>query len=105
MRPGLERVSALLDALGRPQDGLRVVHVVGTNGKSSTTRYAAAILRAHGLRAGAYLSPHITGYCERVLVDGAADAARGVRRARSSACATRSRGCLWSSARRRSSRC
>ena len=70
MRPGLERVSALLDALGRPQDGLRVVHVVGTNGKSSTTRYAAAILRAHGLRSGAYLSPHITGYCERVLVDG-----------------------------------
>ncbi len=70
MRPGLERVSALLDALGRPQDGFRVVHVVGTNGKSSTTRYAAAVLRAHGLRSGAYLSPHITGYCERVLVDG-----------------------------------
>jgi len=71
MRPGLERVSALLDALGRPQDGFRVVHVVGTNGKSSTTRYTAAILRAHGLRSGAYLSPHISGYCERVLVDGA----------------------------------
>ena len=70
MRPGLERVSALLDALGRPQDGFRVVHVVGTNGKSSTTRYAAALLGAQGLRAGAYLSPHITGYCERVLVDG-----------------------------------
>jgi dihydrofolate synthase/folylpolyglutamate synthase len=70
MRPGLERVSALLDAFGRPQDDMRVVHVVGTNGKSSTTRYAAAILRAQGLRSGAYLSPHITGYCERVLVDG-----------------------------------
>jgi dihydrofolate synthase / folylpolyglutamate synthase len=70
MRPGLERVTALLDALGRPQDRFRVVHVVGTNGKSSTTRYVAALLRAHGLRAGAYLSPHITGYCERVLVDG-----------------------------------
>jgi len=71
MRPGLERVSALLDALGRPQERFRVVHVVGTNGKSSTTRYTAALLQAHGLRAGAYLSPHITGYCERVLVDGA----------------------------------
>ncbi len=70
MRPGLERVSALLEALGRPQDRFRVVHVVGTNGKSSTTRYAAAILHAHGLTAGAYLSPHITGYCERVLIDG-----------------------------------
>ena len=71
MRPGLERVSALLDALGRPQDLLRVIHIVGTNGKSSATRYAAALLQAHGLRAGAYLSPHITGYRERVLVDGA----------------------------------
>ena len=70
MRPGLERVDALLDRFGRPQDRYRVVHVVGTNGKSSTTRYAAALLRAHGLRAGAYLSPHVTGFCERVLVDG-----------------------------------
>ena len=70
MRPGLERVSALLGALGWPQDRFRVIHVVGTNGKSSTTRFAAALLQAHGLHAGAYLSPHITGYCERVLVDG-----------------------------------
>lgn len=70
MRPGLERVSVLLDGLGRPQDAYRVVHVVGTNGKSSTTRYAAALLGAHGLRAGAYLSPHLTGFCERVVVDG-----------------------------------
>jgi dihydrofolate synthase/folylpolyglutamate synthase len=70
MRPGLERVTALLDALGRPQGRYRVVHVVGTNGKSSTARYVASLLRTHGLRAGAYLSPHITGYVERVLVDG-----------------------------------
>jgi dihydrofolate synthase/folylpolyglutamate synthase len=70
MRPGLERVSALLDALGRPQGACRVIHVVGTNGKSSTTRYCEALLRAHGLRAGAYLSPHISGWNERVVVDG-----------------------------------
>jgi len=70
MRPGLERVSALLDALGRPQDAYRVIHVVGTNGKSSTTRYCEALLRAHGLRSGGYLSPHISGWTERVLVDG-----------------------------------
>jgi len=70
MRPGLERVSALLDALGRPQDSYRVIHVVGTNGKSSTTRYCEALLRAHGLRSGGYLSPHISGWTERVLVDG-----------------------------------
>jgi dihydrofolate synthase/folylpolyglutamate synthase len=70
MRPGLERVSALLEHLGRPQDAFRVIHVVGTNGKSSTTRYCEALLRAHGLRAGAYLSPHISGWTERVVVDG-----------------------------------
>ncbi|MCX6364249.1 MAG: Mur ligase family protein [Actinobacteria bacterium] len=70
MRPGLERVSALLDVLGRPQDAYRVIHIVGTNGKSSTTRYCEALLRAHGRRAGAYLSPHISGWTERVVVDG-----------------------------------
>jgi dihydrofolate synthase / folylpolyglutamate synthase len=70
MRPGLERVAALLARLGDPQRSFRAIHVVGTNGKSSTTRYAAAILGASGLRAGAYLSPHITGFEERVLVAG-----------------------------------
>ncbi len=71
MRPGLERVAALLADLGHPERRFRTIHVVGTNGKSSTTRYAAAVLSAHGLRSGAYLSPHITGYPERVLIDGA----------------------------------
>ena len=70
MRPGLERVTALLEALGRPQASFRAVHVVGTNGKSSTTRYVEALVRAHGLRSGAYLSPHIAGFAERVLVLG-----------------------------------
>jgi dihydrofolate synthase/folylpolyglutamate synthase len=70
MRPGLERVAELLERLGRPQDAYRVIHVVGTNGKSSTTRYCEALLRAHGLRSGAYLSPHISGWSERVLVGG-----------------------------------
>ena len=70
MRPGLERVAALLGRLGDPQRSFHAIHVVGTNGKSSTTRYAAAILGASGLRAGAYLSPHITGFNERVLVAG-----------------------------------
>ena len=46
------------------------MHIVGTNGKSSTTRYTEALLRAHGLRSGAYLSPHISGWTERVVVDG-----------------------------------
>jgi dihydrofolate synthase / folylpolyglutamate synthase len=87
MRPGLERVSGLLERLGRPQDAYRVVHIVGTNGKSSTTRYCEALLRAHGLRSGGYLSPHITGWTERVIVDGRPVAepvfAAAVRRVRS----------------------
>ncbi|HEX5642220.1 MAG TPA: cyanophycin synthetase [Thermoleophilia bacterium] len=70
MRPGLERVTELLERLGRPQDAYSVIHIVGTNGKSSTTRYAEALLRAHGRRSGAYLSPHISGWTERVIVDG-----------------------------------
>ena len=71
MRPGLERVAALLERLDHPERSFRAIHVVGTNGKSSTTRYAAAVLTASGLRSGAYLSPHIAGFEERVLVDGA----------------------------------
>jgi len=70
MRPGLARVEELLDRLDHPEREFRAIHVVGTNGKSSTTRYCAAILTAHGLRAGAYLSPHISGFTERALVDG-----------------------------------
>jgi dihydrofolate synthase/folylpolyglutamate synthase len=70
MRPGLERVSELLDRLGRPQDGYSAIHIVGTNGKSSTTRYVESLLRAHGQRSGAYLSPHISGWTERVIVAG-----------------------------------
>jgi dihydrofolate synthase/folylpolyglutamate synthase len=70
MRPGVERVSLLLEHLGRPQASFRAVHVVGTNGKSSTTRYVEALLRAHGLRSAAYLSPHISGFAERVMVLG-----------------------------------
>ncbi|MGO8683044.1 MAG: bifunctional folylpolyglutamate synthase/dihydrofolate synthase [Thermoleophilia bacterium] len=81
MRPGLERVSRLLDTLGRPQTRFRAVHVVGTNGKSSTTRYTAAILHAHGLRAGAYLSPHIVGFTDRILIDGRSLAAASFGRA------------------------
>jgi len=71
MRFGLERMRRLMTALGSPQRTLPAIHVVGTNGKSSTTRMTAAILRAHGLRAGAYLSPHLGSFCERIRVDDA----------------------------------
>jgi dihydrofolate synthase/folylpolyglutamate synthase len=67
---GLERMRALLERLGNPQSGLPAVHVVGTNGKSTTTRMVEALLLAHGVRAGAYLSPHVRGWAERIRVGG-----------------------------------
>jgi dihydrofolate synthase / folylpolyglutamate synthase len=71
MRFGLDRMRRLVAALGDPHEHFRAVHVVGTNGKSSTTRMAAAILERHGLRTGAYLSPHLVSFRERILLDGA----------------------------------
>ncbi|MFL5843227.1 MAG: bifunctional folylpolyglutamate synthase/dihydrofolate synthase [Solirubrobacteraceae bacterium] len=69
MRFGLDRMRRLLTALDQPQERYPSIHVVGSNGKSSTTRMTAAILQLHGLRAGAYLSPHLISFAERVRVD------------------------------------
>ena len=68
---GLERMRALLAALGEPQRAFPAIHVVGTNGKTSTTLMCAALLHATGLRVGAYVSPHVRGWAERIQVDGA----------------------------------
>ena len=62
---------ALLVDLGDPQRDFRSIHVVGTNGKTSTTLMTAALLHAEGLRVGAYISPHVRGWSERIQVDGA----------------------------------
>jgi dihydrofolate synthase / folylpolyglutamate synthase len=70
MRFGLHRMHRLVAALGDPHERFRAVHVVGTNGKSSTTRMTAAILERHGLCTGAYLSPHLVSFTERILVRG-----------------------------------
>jgi dihydrofolate synthase / folylpolyglutamate synthase len=67
---GLGRMHALLTELGEPQRRYRAVHVVGTNGKSTATRRAAAFLQREGLRTGAYTSPHVSGWSERIQVDG-----------------------------------
>jgi dihydrofolate synthase/folylpolyglutamate synthase len=69
MRFGLERMRRLLTALGDPQEHAPAIHVVGTNGKSSTCRLAAAALRGQGLRVGTYLSPHVTGWRERIEIN------------------------------------
>ena len=69
MRFGLDRMRRMMTVLGSPERSYDTVHVLGTNGKSSTTRMTAAILQRHGLRTGAYLSPHLVSYRERVRVD------------------------------------
>jgi dihydrofolate synthase / folylpolyglutamate synthase len=71
MRFGLDRMRRLMTVLGSPQERFGSIHVVGTNGKSSTVRMAAAILRRHGLRTGAYLSPHLVSFTERIRIDDA----------------------------------
>jgi dihydrofolate synthase / folylpolyglutamate synthase len=66
---GLERITKLVEALGSPQKAYRTIHVVGTNGKSSTTRFVSALLEAQGHRVGAYVSPHLISLAERQMVN------------------------------------
>jgi dihydrofolate synthase/folylpolyglutamate synthase len=68
MRFGLDRMHRLMTVLGHPERAFDAIHVVGTNGKSSTVRMIAAILERHGLRTGAYLSPHLVDFWERIRV-------------------------------------
>ena len=68
--PSLERINALVGALGEPQAAYPIVHVTGTNGKGSTSRMTAAILQACGLSVGTYLSPHLERINERLEFDG-----------------------------------
>ena len=69
MRFGLDRMRRLMTVLGHPERAFDAVHVVGTNGKSSTVRMIATILQRHGLRTGAYLSPHLVEFAERIRID------------------------------------
>jgi len=71
MRFGLDRMRRLMTTMDNPQMRFRSIHVVGTNGKSSTVRMTAAILRRHGLRTGSYLSPHLVSFAERIRIDDA----------------------------------
>ena len=66
---GLERMRRLLADLGEPQRRYPSIHVVGTKGKSTATRTIAELLRAEGLRVGAYTSPHVSGWHERLDTD------------------------------------
>lgn len=77
MRFGLDRMRRLLGVLGDPQDDFPAVHVVGTNGKSSTTLLTATALEAQGLKTGTFTSPHLISFSERIeLRSQAIDAVR-----------------------------
>ncbi|RNL87340.1 bifunctional folylpolyglutamate synthase/dihydrofolate synthase [Halostreptopolyspora alba] len=68
--PSTERIRQLMDLLGEPQRSYRIIHVTGTNGKSSTARMIDSLLRERHLRVGRYTSPHLRTMRERVVVDG-----------------------------------
>jgi dihydrofolate synthase/folylpolyglutamate synthase len=69
MEPSLDRIAALVDVLGEPHRGYPVVHVTGTNGKTSTARMVDALLTEIGLRTGRYTSPHLQRATERINLD------------------------------------
>jgi dihydrofolate synthase/folylpolyglutamate synthase len=70
MQPDLERIALLMDMLGSPQKAYPVIHISGTNGKTSTARIADSLLRSFGLRVGRYTSPHLESVTERITIDG-----------------------------------
>jgi dihydrofolate synthase / folylpolyglutamate synthase len=70
INPSLERIASLVRLLGDPQRAYPVIHLTGTNGKTSTARMTEALLRARGLRTGLFTSPHLASIRERICVDG-----------------------------------
>ena len=70
IKPGLERISMLLEMLDNPQDKLKVIHVAGTNGKGSTSTTISDMLIADGHKTGLFTSPYVIDFCERIQIDG-----------------------------------
>ncbi len=68
--PSLDRIVALTSLLGDPQRAFPVIHITGTNGKTSTARMIETLLRVRGLRTGLFTSPHLVSFTERISVDG-----------------------------------
>src|SRR5258708_24679211 len=68
--PSLDRIRELTGLLGDPQRSYPVIHITGTNGKTSTARMTQTLLRARGLRIGMFTSPHLVSMRERISVDG-----------------------------------
>lgn len=70
IKPGLERISMLLEMLDNPQDKLKIVHIAGTNGKGSTSTMISNMLIAGGHKTGLFTSPYVIDFCERIQIDG-----------------------------------
>ena len=70
IRPGVDRVSALLATLGNPEKQFRSIHVVGTNGKGSTSAFLSSVLKCAGHRTAQFSSPHLVRFSERFRIDG-----------------------------------
>lgn len=70
MEPRLAPLFRAMDVLGEPNKAFPIIHVTGTNGKTSTARMIEAVLRAHGLSTGRYTSPHLSKVTERISIDG-----------------------------------
>ncbi|VXB34681.1 bifunctional folylpolyglutamate synthase/dihydrofolate synthase [Arthrobacter sp. 8AJ] len=70
MEPRLAPLFRAMDVLGEPNKAFPIIHVTGTNGKTSTSRMIESVLRAHGLSTGRYTSPHLSKVTERISIDG-----------------------------------
>ncbi len=70
IKPGIERITALLEQLGHPERSFAAINIVGTNGKGSTAAFLASILTSAGYRTGLFTSPHLISYSERFQVNG-----------------------------------
>ncbi|MDR0950107.1 MAG: bifunctional folylpolyglutamate synthase/dihydrofolate synthase [Candidatus Ancillula sp.] len=66
----LRNMEQVLNLLGNPQNDFKVVHIAGTNGKTSTTMLTASLIKSFGLRCGTFTSPHLKSVCERIEIDG-----------------------------------
>ena len=69
-KPGLTRVTALLEKLGRPQDALKFIHIAGTNGKGSCAAMLSSVMKCCGYRTGLFTSPYLARFNERMQVNG-----------------------------------
>lgn len=72
VHPGLDRIRALLDMMGHPEEAYPIIHIAGTNGKTSTARLASLLAAAHGLTTGTFISPHLQRVEERFALNGEA---------------------------------